>query len=330
MVASPTTQLMGLSDVYLIGPKTTNLFAKQAEATAREKSQAAGIYIDTFEGYNNMCSFLFPEASQERLVALIMVMNFLYYVDEVYERHARQEPDPEEDKALRYIFSKCIQIMVTGEMPNEDHPLYRGSLAIHNEMVPLTNAEWLQRFLNVIVEHLKSTTYTLEDILHIQGGDPIEQYIALRELDGGMRPTMRMIEFANDFYLPDEIKTHPFIRRIEEPVASIGGLMNDIFSYEKEVIAYGSRFNLIALYEDHYDCSFAEAVHETVAVVNRYTADFLKLEKSIPEWPDEATNTLVRNYVRGLRHQVNATWYWQVSTDRYRSSTSPFPELRYT
>src|SRR5690606_24519496 len=105
----------------------------------------------------------------------------------------------------------------------------------------LCNVEWLQQFIFVTLQHLKSTTYTLEDILKMRGGDPIQQYMDLRVLDCGMRPTIRLIEFVNDFYLPQEIKSHPFIRSVEEPTANIAGLMNDIFSYEKEVIAFGSR-----------------------------------------------------------------------------------------
>ncbi|QPC82662.1 hypothetical protein G4Y79_23735 [Phototrophicus methaneseepsis] len=325
-----TTRLMSLSDVCKIGPKAVNPHADEAQARSKQICEQAGIYIPSFENYTTMSGYLYPEASMERLVVLITVTNMLYYADEVYERHARQDPDPAEDARLRALFEQTIEGIITGEVPHEDEPLYRGALAIHKAMTPLTHISWVKKLIPALVEHLNSTTYKLEDILQKEGGDPLERYIALRELDGGMRPTIRMIEFANDFYLTDELRSHPFIQSIEAPTVSVGGLLNDIFSYEKEVLAYDSRFNLVAVFEDYYDLPFEHAVHKAVEVVNNHIAAFLALEQSIPVWEDPKTNEIVRRYVKGLRDQIKAAWYWQLSTDRYRSKTSPFPELRMT
>lgn len=328
MLSKIGTKLYGLSDILLLDPKKLNPHADLAQRIAKQHCKNAGIYVPTFDGYNTMCAYLFPDASLERLVALIMIMNFFYFVDETYERHERQGNNKDEDMYLRTIFDNCVQVMLYGKLPATEHQLYRACLVIHRFVLPLTNETWLKNFISVTIQHLKSTTYTLEDILNAEGGDPIEQYVALRELDGGMRPTMRLIEFANNFYLSDEIKMHPYIRSVEEPTASIGGLMNDIFSYEKEVTAYGSRFNLVALLEDYHHLSFEKAVHQAVEIVNQHTRNFLAREQAIPKWENEETNQTIRRYVQCLRNQINATWHWQISTDRYRSKTSPFPELR--
>jgi hypothetical protein len=312
----------------LIDPQKVNPHSEEAQAIAKTLCKDAGIHLSTFDGYNTMSAFLYPNASLERLVGLIVIMNFLYYIDEVYERHERQETDRNEDIYLREVFDHCVQIILYGKMPDRKHELYDASLMIHKTVLPLTNERWFKGFIIVILQHLKSTTYNLEDILDENNDDPIEAYIALRELDCGMRPTMHMIEFANNFYLSDEVKAHPYIRSVEEPTANIAGLMNDIISYEKEVLQFNSRFNLVALLEDYKELSFEAAVHEAVKIVNQNTNDFLEREKQIPDFGDEKTNEIVRQYVQGLRDQINATWHWQMATDRYRSPNSPYPELR--
>ncbi len=324
----PTKHLFGLSDIKLIDKQKINPYAEEAQTIAKGLCKKAGIHLSNFDGYNSMSAFLYPDASLDRLVGLIVIMNFLYYVDEVYERHERQgSTDKSEDIYLREVFDNCVEIIISGKKINATHELYDASYMIHETVVPLTNLDWMRRFITVTLQHLKSTTYNLEDI--IEGNeDPIEAYVGLRELDCGMRPTMHMIEFANDFYLPEHVRNHPYIRSVEEPTANVAGLMNDIISYEKEVIEFDSRFNLVALLEDYRNLQFDQAVHEAVVIVNENTDNFIKRETEVPDFGDDETNNLVARYVQGLRDQINATWQWQMSTDRYRSPNSPYPELR--
>lgn len=326
-MVAPVKKYLGLSDLKLVGPKQVNPRAEEAQEIAEKLCRDAGIHLSSFDGYHTMSPYLFPHASLDRLIAAILITDFLYYVDEAYERHARLERDQDEDIYLRDVFDRCIQIILYGDMPEDSHPLYDASLMIHEKALPLTTVAWLKRFITVTLQHLKSTTYNLDDVVD-EGGDPIEAYIALRELDCGMRPTMHLIEIANDCHLPDAVKYHPYIRSVEQPTANIGGLMNDIISYENEVIRYGSRFNLVALLEDYRNLSFEEAVSEAVKIVNRNTEDFLERSQNIPDFGDDDTNALVARYVDALRDEIIATWHWQVSTTRYKSPNSPYPELR--
>lgn len=323
----PAKKLFTLSDIKLVNRKRVNPQAKEAEAIAEKLCRDANIHLSTFDGYHTMSAFLFPDATVERLVASILITDFLYYVDDMYERHAKKIRNVDDDMYLRDVFDHCVQIMLYGAMPDDTHELYDASLMIHNYVLPLTTLEWLTRFINVTLQHLKSTTYTLDDIIN-EDNDPIEAYIALRELDGGMRPTMHLIEIANDCHLPDDVKYHPYIRSVEEPTANVGGLMNDIISYGNEVIKYGSRFNLVALLEDFRDLTFEEAVHEAILIVNQNTDIFLARSQQIPDFGDEDTNKLVARYVDSLLDEINATWHWQLSTPRYRSPDAPYPELR--
>jgi hypothetical protein len=317
-----------ISDLGVIEPLRHNPHAKEAEAIAKVHCQRLGIHLDNFDGYNSMSAFLYPRTSLERLVAIITIMNLLYYIDEAFERHERVEEDPEENLYLRKVFQSCVPILLYGETPKTDNVIHGGCKLIHDLLAPLTTVDWLKRFVGTIGEHLMSTTYTLKDVIESNADDMLEKYIDLRRLDCGMNPTMNMAELAYGFYLPDTVKAHPFIKQVEAATANIAGLMNDLFSYEKEVIEYGSRFNLIAVLMDYKQLTFEDAVAESVAIVNQNTNDFLRLKDAIPSWENKATEDMVRQYVDALEDQISATWYWQQTTDRYRSPTSPFPELR--
>ena len=326
-MVSSSKKRLGLADIKEIDNPRINPRAEESQVIAKKICQEAGIHLDTFDSYNTMSAYLYPEASVERLVGIIVIMNFLYYVDDVYERHARTEGDHSQEAYLHQVFDNCARIMLTGKMPEHIHTLYESCLATYKIVRPLTNAEWLGEFIIKTLQHLKSTTDGVYEIAD-DTENIVENYIKLRGFDSGMYPAIHLIEFANNFYLPPEIRDHPYIREMEDATANVGGLMNDIFSYEKEVIQYNSQFNLIAMFEHYHNLSFKDAVHESVMVVNRNTDNFLERERNIPDFGDDERNLIAARYVRGLRYQINATWHWQKATDRYYSTNSPHPELR--
>ena len=315
-----------LSDIKKIDTKKINPHAQEAQARAEKICKEAGIQLPHFDSYNMTSAFFYPDAPLERLVAVIIIMNFLFYIDDVYERHVLREID--EKRHLREILENCVQIMSSGDKPHDTHELYDTSLAIHQIVAPLTNKKWLQRFTTSMQEHLNSSTYTLGEDFISQNDDAIGAYITFRELDSAIFPAMYLIEFANDFYLPDRINSHPYILNMEKFNANVFGLMNDIFSYQKEVIQYNSRFNLVALLEDYRGLSFSESVHEAVKIVNQNTEFFLEQEQQVPDFGNKEYQDMTIRYIKGLRDQINAAWYWQITTDRYRSVNSPHPELR--
>jgi hypothetical protein len=319
--------LLSLADLKTIDHQKVNPRAEEAQARARQICQEAGIYLSNIDSYNDMSAFLYPEASLDRLVAMMVIMDFLFYVDELYEQHLEQDKDRRAEAYLHQVFENCARIMYTGQLPADDHELYRACFATYELVRPLTNEPWLRSFIKLTQQHLQSITYNLDDILS-EGDDAVEKYIAFRGIDSGMRPAIHLIEFANGFYLPPEVKYHPVIRHLENMTANVGGLMNDIFSYEKEVIRLHSRFNLVAVLQDYQGLLFAEAVHAAVNIVNQQIDSFLQQEQGLPDFGDKTANALAGRYVQGLRDQINATWYWQMTTDRYRSPNSPYPELR--
>lgn len=317
-------KLLTLSDLLVIAPVQINPQAEEAERIIEDYCRKLGIWLPHFQEYTTMSSYLFPRASVERLVAIDIFTNLLYFIDDVFDRN---KPSQVGEIEMRKVFENCVAAMQYGIVPEDDHMLYATCLELHRQFAALNSQAWIDRLTDSLLQHFKATTYSIDDILKL-GGDAVTQYIAIRELDSGMRPTMSLIELAYGIYLPDEVLNHTVIRRLTLRTARVGGLMNDIFSYEKEVLALGSRFNLIAVLMESQHLSFDEAVHVAVGMLNEFIAGFLEMENELPTWDDPKTNRLVQQFVEGLKDQIIATWHWQMSTNRYRSPNSPFPELR--
>lgn len=79
---------------------------------------------------------------------------------------------------------------------------------------------------------------------------------------------------------------------------------------------------------DSEGLSFAEAVDTMVCMVNRYIDEFVRGSANPPLWPDPREQAMVKAYIEGLHDLISAAWHWELSTNRYRSPDSPFPELR--
>ncbi len=96
----------------------------------------------------------------------------------------------------------------------------------------------------------------------------------------------------------------------------------------KRLYSLNSRFNFVRVLMDTRDIPFSEAVHATVQLINTLSAEFQALEAVSPIFNDVQLTTQAQRYMRGLRDQLSAAWHWQISTNRYRSPSSPFELLR--
>lgn len=325
MYAPTNKPSLTLSDLRIIAPAQIHPDASTADRIVEDLCTRLGIMRPNYREYTTMSAYLFPRTSVERLVAVNLLMNLLYYIDDVYDRH--QAFGNEDTVRLMKVFQQAIAAFQHGTVPTLSDPILDVCVELHRQFRALTSQEWLDRLIISLTNHLTSSLVDAETVKH-EGRLSINQYLALRDDDCGMQPTVDIVEFAADIFLPEALLRHAYVQRMRLATARIGGLMNDLFSYAKEVAALGSEFNLLSVMMDDLGCTLPEAIDYAVDLLNTYIKDFETAEKDMPLWLNSEHNALVRNYVRGLRDQVIASWHWQLSTNRYRSPLSPFPELR--
>lgn len=143
-----------------------------------------------------------------------------------------------------------------------------------------------------------------------------------------MKLILECIEVAQGIYLPDNVFRDTTMKELFQLVSRIGWLSHDIFSYEKEVMVLGTRGNIIPIFMENYNLSFESAANQAIEMVNNDIIRFGELEKNLPRFRDEVIDCNVKGYVEGMRNMVVSMVHWQQRSNRYRSSNSPFPELR--
>jgi hypothetical protein len=318
-------RLTQLSDLRTLGPEQFHPQIELATQIQRQDCERLGIMSPNFGDYTTMSAYIFPRTSLIRLNNIALVNNLLYYVDDLFDRH--DQSIEVNDRQLRQMYELCFHVLATGERPEPSNNILDTCLEIYHRFKSTApHPNWYKRLLRNLLEHLKSSTYEIDDI--IMNEDRVKAYIHLRDMDSGMNPEIDMIEYAYGIYIPDHVFQHPQVSQATMMCARLAGLMNDVFSYEKEVIVQGSRFNFLAVLMDFEGLTFTEAVDRAVQMLNEFSDTFAQLEAHIPDFGDPNLNRSVALYYQGLHDIIIGAWFWQIFTDRYASPTSPFLELR--
>ncbi len=319
------SKLLTLEDHVVIGTKQIHPLAYEINQKTEQICREFGIYYgteDLFRERNYMMTYALPGGDPERLITLNIYNHVLWYIDDMYDRN--QLNMAEHKAQLKQLYQNCCEIILTGKYPQEQHILYDVCMELYNRFQKQpAHPSWLPMFVDYTTAHLQSTTKGYEALL-VDGKPSVERYIALREHDSGMYPTIYYVPFVYELNLStDEIEA---FKTINQLTAQVGSLSNDIFSYEKEVLRFGSKFNLIAVIQAAYNLSEEEAISEAIKIVNEksraFEAEYAALLAQPNLTPDQ------RLYIKGLHDICAATYYWQVSINRYRSINSPHPMLR--
>lgn len=298
--------------------RRVNPQAHRAEALVERFAQARGIHLPGLKLVNTMAGYLYPQASLPHLELICTVMFLLFYVDDVYgDTPGMQGISGAHDDDVSML-EACADAFVFGSSERKD-PLVTAFAEMHHAIRRRSPGHWFLRLTNAMYDHLISTATP-----GIYGWEPgqrptSDQYVYVRERVSGMYPTVDLLEFASERYLTPAQIAHPVTQRLRLTTARVGCLTNDLFSYEKEVAQNGLLLNLVAVLQQRMP--FEHAVASAMAYINDQTRDFLDAAK-------DADGLLPPFYLEGLKYQLAATWFWQMSTNRYRSATSPFVELR--
>lgn len=288
-----------------------------------EKSTAIakelGIYDGVlYEGHHTMAPYLFVNADAERVIDATVWFGSLYYFDDFFGEDTAH--------AVKADFDILFKAWMTGKYePITDYQslnnLY-GAIAYASHRIQTQSPKaYFKRYTEGLTQHLqhslKPTDYTT-----------IEEYIASRVHFGGMYPTIGMIEFTHDSFInPLFFELIPGLRAAKDACALIGALSNDIISYHKEC---HSKFNLLNAYLETGEAkNLDESIKKSIQLVNQIHEDFKASYETALKTIKKFEHKDARIYLDGLERLVAASYHWQVSTNRYRSSDNVFSDLKY-
>ncbi|MEU3504255.1 hypothetical protein ABZ726_27115 [Streptomyces hundungensis] len=326
----PPFDTFDLSQLRGLPPREENPEAARAEAVVREELLAVGLTKPDHAAYTSMTRYLFPVTPADRLIPMGLLNDILFYVDDRYSPH-RSGLDDTMSLDVVEAMDKAIDALrngvVAGTALPDSEAISRGFARVHDLLVHRTPPLLRERIATAVEQCLLAMRRPVKEI-YVDGIPDPERYTRIRYHDSGMKVEVELADFARGFLLPDEVIRHPVIARARDITVHIGGLMNDLFSYQKEVVRHGQMFNLVPVMQGALNCSPQEAFSAAVRYVNELTAEFEQLTPTASEFAELCPAGQIAAYLESLADQIAATYNWQFYTSRYKAVDSVVPLLR--
>ncbi len=324
--------LFGLSDLYLPWPATVeNPLAQVAIEATRETASRLGLIHDRFDlrrfsAFASSATYFYPDAALEQIIACGDWCAWLFFLDDLYDENVQASWDA---AGARWLMEACLASLRGARPRAGAPPLARFTWEIRQRLLrsAVAGERWLRRFATSAEDYLfKGVLPANAHWAHglVPAFDP---YLEQREHDSAVHTCIDLIELAADLSIPDGVHAAEPLATMRRLCARALAYANDLMSYEKEVVRHGNPNNLVHVLMMHRSIPFEHAVHDAVALINRHTRDLIALEGQIPSY-GRPLDAFVARYVAGMWQLLRGNFDWSLATGRYRTTQSPFPELR--
>ncbi|MEU3462986.1 germacradienol/geosmin synthase [Streptomyces sp. NPDC006733] len=187
-----------------------------------------------------------------------------------------------------------------GPMPVESRRAFRGAVERMLE-------SWLWELANQVQNHIP---------------DPVD-YIEMRRQTFGSDLTRALARLARGNGIPPEVFASTPIVELEAAAADYSCMMNDVFSYQKEIQYEGEIHNVILVVQNFLNCDR----HQALAIVHDLMTSRMKqfehiTEIELPALLDEfqldpTARRELEGYVQEIRHWMYGILVWHAGCDRY-------------
>ncbi|MFJ8017963.1 germacradienol/geosmin synthase [Streptomyces sp. NPDC096339] len=192
-------------------------------------------------------------------------------------------------------------------------------------------------FRATLVEMLESWVWEVDNQIQNRIPDPVD-YAEMRRLTFGSRLTMHLCRLEHEGRgIPDEVYASGTIRSLENAVSDAACLINDLFSYQKELEVEGELHNHILVTRNFFDIGYPEALNICHALMTRRTEEFEHIvANQLPvlcdDWKlDAEARSALDTYVDELKDWHAGILNWHQKARRYRAEDlHPLPDTLST
>jgi germacradienol/geosmin synthase len=263
-----------------------------------------------------------PDATQEELDVTTGWLTWGTYGDDYFPTLFGNRRDMAGAKLFNARLPAFMPIEGTATPP-ATNPVERSLADLWARTVVGMSADHKRQFQKAIVDMTESWIWELANQTQNRVPDPVD-YVEMRRKTFGSDLTMALCRLTKGLGIPPEIfRTRP-MRGLENSAADFACLMNDTFSYQKEIEFEGELNNGILVVQRFLDCSYPEAVEivndlmtarvqqfqHTVATELPALIEDFKLDKPIAD--------KLHDYVVELEHWMAGILRWHRAVDRYK------------
>lgn len=329
--APPRIATPVFSQLRLPWPARRNPFARGYARASADLLVGVGLITDDpgdrgarrFQGVVVLDPYVYPYATLDRLLVAGAFSQWLFFLDDQYDDHPELGRRPLE---VRRIMEQHFETLSTGRLPASATPFARFTAYLRRRLDVSCPPGWMERFLRNVEAYLFEGSLRTAEHWAADRVPATDDYLQMRMHDSAVFPAIDMVEVAAGIRLPAEVLAHPSIVEMKRLTVRHTAYVNDLFSYQKEVLWSGTPCNLVRVLMHNESVGFDEAVGEIVAMVDRDVERFCELERSLPRF-EPAIADEVDAYLTGMKDWMRGNVEFSLASGRYRAPDSPFLEL---
>ncbi|MET8425126.1 germacradienol/geosmin synthase [Nocardia sp. NPDC004860] len=246
------------------------------------------------------------------------------YADDLATRVFRVEPASGRDQLRR------LPLQLTDSPPAPLTALEYGLAALWRDTAAGCDETGRERLRAALIELFEGWEYVLENEIRHRLPDPVD-YLEQRRLTSGgplfcALDALYSPEIASDPRI-SKISDSSIVRQLQNSAHDYAALVNDLYSYQKEIEYEEEIYNLVYLTQSLLGCSREHAADIVVDLANERLTQFeLVACERLPEFfadhelPGEVRAALL-GHVDRLRDHMAGNLHWHTSTGRYSEQT---------
>ena len=210
-------------------------------------------------------------------------------------------------------------------VPPPANPVEAGLADLWTRMAPDMTSGQQREFRDAVAEMIDSWIWEVTgEILH-RVPDPVD-YIEMRRHTFGSGMTKALARITGGQQVPPEIYQTRAVQAMENSASDYACLLNDVFSYQKEIEFEGEVHNGVLAAQDFFGCSREQAVSIVSDLMTERMREFehlvtVDLPVLFEEYElAEEVREAIRRRACQLQDWVSGILNWHVSTGRYLES----------
>ncbi|MCJ1676983.1 germacradienol/geosmin synthase [Streptomyces sp. APSN-46.1] len=264
-----------------------------------------------------------PESSAQALDISAAWLSWGTYADDLYPRRFGAIGDLAGAAAQRARLRSFMPLDLAPPPSAPANAMERGLADLWRRTVTPMSEGQRRMFRTAMDRVLDSWHWELENQAARRVPDPVD-YLEMRRVTFGSPMTIALGRMTHLDVVPPEVYESAAVQSLEAAAFDYSALMNDVYSYQKEVEYEAEAHNMVVVTETFFDCDYPTAL----GVVNDLMTSRMKqfehvLEKEFPvmyadHGLDAAARAALDRYAEELKRWMAAIAGWHEKTRRYR------------
>ncbi|MGD3106465.1 terpene synthase family protein [Streptomyces sp. YGL11-2] len=266
---------------------------------------------------------LHPDATPEQLDLGTQWLAWGTYADDYYPAVFGRTRDVAGALATTKRLSAFMPVDASDPTPEPANALERGLADLWARTAGPMTPDARATFKATLDAMTASWLWELDNQVLHRIPDPVD-YIEMRRATSGSGLTMALSRLGHGRTVPPEIYRTGPMRALENAAADYAGLLNDVFSYQKEIEYEGEVHNGILVVQNFFDVDYPTALAVVHDLMTSRMREFQHVAANqLPIVYDDfdlsaGARAAVDGYVRALENWLAGNLTWHQNCRRYR------------